>query len=51
VRTVLLAAGFVACIMAAARGVAALPKAMHGGGIGPLYTSEEAFFRTLNGDF
>jgi hypothetical protein len=50
-KNILLAAGLVVFVLVAARGVASLPQVMHGHAVGPLHTSEEVLFKTLNGDF
>lgn len=49
-RNIILAAALIACLAAAARGVAALPGMMRGGGTGQLHTSEEVLFEILKGN-
>ena len=51
VKNVILAVGFVACVMVAARGVALLPQAMQGQNIGPVHIAEEVLLETLKGEF
>jgi len=50
VRNIILAAGFIACVTAAARGVALLPQAMQGQNIGPVHFAEEVLLETLKGE-
>jgi|1185.fasta_scaffold864554_2 hypothetical protein len=47
VRNIILAAGFAATVLGAARGVAALPHARHGAGIVPPHGWEEVIFDSL----
>ena len=49
-KNILFGAALSVCVIALARGIAALPKALHGDPVGLVHTSEELLIETLNGD-
>jgi hypothetical protein len=49
-RKILLSVAFLACVVAASRGVATLPALMHGSAAGPLHTADTVLFEIFHQD-